>query len=114
MAGIDIYRLIQWESDIAAIERPIRRRVERGQGRLRQACYELLDPANSHRRSSRISRTGSVPKVQICARESVSANMELTETTVIITDGVVEASPLLLGEELAESGVAQRDGFVRT
>lgn len=68
MARIDIYRLIQRESDIAAIERPIRRRVERGQGRLRQARHELLDPANPHRSRGRVSRAGAVPEVQICAQ----------------------------------------------
>ena len=66
MTSIDIHRLVQRERDIAAIKRPIRRRVERGQGRLRQARHEFLDPANPHRSRSRVSRAGAVPEVQIC------------------------------------------------
>ena len=41
-----------------------------------------------------------------------SATPKLTEKAIMLTDRVVEASPLLLSEELAELRVSQRDGLV--
>lgn len=89
--GVDVQALAERERPRVVGERRVRGRVVQRDGRVREPRDELLHVPDAERTRDGRAERGVVPEVEV--------------------DGVVEALPLLRGEQLAELGVAERDGL---